>query len=253
MARSGSLTKTILVLACTLCAIGTIKAAAQGVTPEAENAGKCPTAGAPLGDARSAPHWNGWGVNASQHRFQPFVMAQLAPDDVPRLKLKWAFGYPGAVSAFAQPTIMAGRLFVGSQGGKVYSLDSASGCTYWEFNAARPVRSAIIVGQQADGWSAYFGDFSANVYAVDGLTGKQLWKSRVDDHPAARITGSPTLVGATLFVPVSSAIPGILFSGGIDGRLRAYSGKDGRIVSSGGRAMGSGYGREYGLRRRVRP
>ena len=204
MARSGSLTKTILVLACTLCAIGTIKAAAQGVTPEAENAGKCPTAGAPLGDALSAPHWNGWGVNASQHRFQPFVMAQLAPDDVPRLKLKWAFGYPGAVSAFAQPTIMAGRLFVGSQGGKVYSLDSASGCTYWEFNAARPVRSAIIVGQQADGWSAYFGDFSANVYAVDGLTGKQLWKSRVDDHPAARITGSPTLVGATLFVPVTS-------------------------------------------------
>jgi hypothetical protein len=30
-------------------------------------------------------------------------MAQLAPDDVPRLKLKWAFGYPGAVRAFAQP------------------------------------------------------------------------------------------------------------------------------------------------------
>jgi polyvinyl alcohol dehydrogenase (cytochrome) len=31
------------------------------------------------------------------------MMAQLAPDDVPRLKLKWAFGYPGAVRAFAQP------------------------------------------------------------------------------------------------------------------------------------------------------
>ena len=25
-----------------------------------------------------------------------------------------------------------------------------------------------------------------------------------EDHPAARVTGSPTLVGATLFVPVSS-------------------------------------------------
>jgi hypothetical protein len=38
-------------------------------------------------------------------------MAQLAADDVPRLKLKWAFCYPAASIAFAQPTIVAGRLF----------------------------------------------------------------------------------------------------------------------------------------------
>ena len=126
------------------------------------------------------------------------------PDDVPRLKLKWAFGYPGAIIAFAQPTIVAGRLFVGSQSGKVYSLDAGSGCTYWEFYAVRPVRSAIVIGQQADGWSAYFGDFGANVYAVDMMTGRELWRTRIDDHPAARVTGSPALVGATLFVPVSS-------------------------------------------------
>ena len=131
-------------------------------------------------------------------------MAQLAAVDVPRLRLKWAFGYPAAVIAFAQPTIMAGRLFVGSQSGTVYSLDAGGGCTYWEFHADRPVRSAIAIGQRADGWSAYFGDFGANVYAVDTMTGRQLWRNRVDDHPAARVTGSPTLVGETLFVPVSS-------------------------------------------------
>jgi polyvinyl alcohol dehydrogenase (cytochrome) len=132
------------------------------------------------------------------------MMAQLAPDDVPRLKVKWAFDYPGAVRAFAQPTIVAGRLFVGSQNGKVYSVDSDSGCTYWEFDAGRPVRSAIVIGQQAGGWTAYFGDFGANVHAVDALTGRELWKTRIDDHAAARITGSPTLTGATLLVPASS-------------------------------------------------
>jgi polyvinyl alcohol dehydrogenase (cytochrome) len=58
-------------------------------------------------------------------------MAQLAADDVPRLKLKWAFGFPGADRAVAQPTIMGGRIFVGSLPGKVYSLDAKSGCTYW--------------------------------------------------------------------------------------------------------------------------
>ena len=35
-------------------------------------------------------------------------------------------------------------------------------------------------------------------------TGRALWKVHIDKHPGARITGSPTLVGTTLFVPVTS-------------------------------------------------
>src|SRR6516165_7192992 len=186
MALHSRLTTTMFVLACALCAPGLIRARAQEVTTASENGGKCATAGAPFVDPLSAPHWNGWGVDSSQHRFQPSVMAQLAPDDVPRLKVKWAFGYPGAVRAFAQPTIVAGRLFVGSQNGKVYSLDADSGCTYWEFDAGRPVRSAIVIGQQADGWPAYFGDFGANVHAVDALTGRELWKTRIAHSVGAK-------------------------------------------------------------------
>ena len=162
------------------------------------------TIGAAFDDPLSKPHWNGWGVDPSQHRFQSSDMARLAESDLPRLKLKWAFGFPGATRSVAQPTIVGGRVFVGSQGGKVYSLDAKSGCTYWEFDAGKGVRSAIVIGQRSDGWAAYFGDLGANVHSVDALTGKELWRTKVDDHPAAIITGSPTLVGATLFVPVSS-------------------------------------------------
>jgi polyvinyl alcohol dehydrogenase (cytochrome) len=204
MALHGRLTKTLLALACALWVAGPIRATAQDAASASENGGKCPSPGTPLVDALSGPHWNGWGVDSSQRRFQPFMMAQLAPDDVPRLKLKWAFGYPSAVRAFAQPSIVGGRLFVGSQNGTVYSLDANSGCTHWEFNAGKPVRSAIVIGEQAGAWSAYFGDFGGNVYAVDALTGRQLWKTRIEDHAAARVTGSPVLVGVTLFVPVSS-------------------------------------------------
>ena len=124
--------------------------------------------------------------------------------DVPRLKLKWAFGFPGANFALAQPTVMGGRVFIGSQSGKVYSLDANAGCTYWEFDAGVMVRSAITVGRIATGWVAYFGDLKANVHAVDVVTGKALWKVQVDNHPSARVTGAPTLVGRTLFVPVAS-------------------------------------------------
>jgi hypothetical protein len=59
-------------------------------------------------DALTRPHWNGWGVDIRQHRFQPADMARLADADVPKLKLKWAFGIPGVVRAFAQPTVVVG-------------------------------------------------------------------------------------------------------------------------------------------------
>ena len=36
------------------------------------------------------------------------------------------------------------------------------------------------------------------------MTGKQLWRTRIEEHPSGRVTGSPTLVGARLVVPVSS-------------------------------------------------
>ena len=155
-------------------------------------------------NALSQPRWNGWGVDPAQHRFQSSEMAQLTASDVPRLRLKWAFGFPGATRAVAQPTIFGGHLFIGSQQGKVYSLDAKSGCIHWVFDAAKGVRSAVVVGQSNGHWAAYFGDEGANVYSIDALTGKALWTAKVDDHPVARITGSPTLVGTTLFVPVSS-------------------------------------------------
>ncbi len=198
-----ALARILFSLAPVLWLASAIGAHGEDLGVPASNGG-CPTAGRSFTDPTSTPHWNGWGADPAQHRFEPGAMAQLGANDLPRLKLKWAFGFPLANRSVAQPTIVGGRVFIGSQSGKVYSLDAKSGCVYWEFSAGRNVRSAIVVGQSSSGWTAYFGDQLANVYALDALTGKLLWKVHSDDHPAAVITGSPTLVGGTLFVPVSS-------------------------------------------------
>src|SRR5579872_6917738 len=179
--------------------------AAEEVGSAPRSPGACPAAAATgFADPMSVPHWNGWGVDSSQRRFQPAEMAQLAAEDVPRLKLKWAFGFPGAKFAFAQPTVMGGRVFIGSEGGKVYSLDANTGCTYWEYDAGAPVRSAITVGPDKVGWLAYFSDRRGNVHAVDVVRGEALWTTNVADHPATMLTGSPMLAGTILFVPISS-------------------------------------------------
>ena len=100
---------------------------------------------------------------------------------------------------------MGGRIFVGSVARKVYSLDAKSGCIYWKIDTEFAVRTAISVGPHRRGWAGrYFGDQHGNVYAVDALTGKQLWKTSLDPHPDVHVTGAPTLADGKLYVGVSS-------------------------------------------------
>jgi polyvinyl alcohol dehydrogenase (cytochrome) len=130
----------------------------------------------------------------------------MTADQVSRLSLKWAFGFPDATSAWSQPTVASGRLFVGSQNGTVYSLDAKTGCIYWTFSAKSGVRTALAFGplDGANRYAVYFGDTGANVYALDAATGRELWSRKLADHLHARITGSPTLYHDRLYVPVSS-------------------------------------------------
>ena len=156
----------------------------------------------------TGPTWNGWGQNAFNTRFQDAAAAKLTAAQVPRLKLKWAFGFPGELISNGQASIVGGRVYVGSAGGTVYSLDAASGCIHWYFQAASGVRSGISVGRIGDRNLAFFGDLAGTAYAVDAATGKQVWKIKVDDYPVARITGSPTLYNGRLYVPVASGEEG---------------------------------------------
>src|SRR5438105_9856755 len=77
----------VCALACALFAAVPTEARAQESTSTSQNSETCRTVGAPFADALHTPHWNGWGVDATQRRFQPWEMAQLAARDVPRLKL----------------------------------------------------------------------------------------------------------------------------------------------------------------------
>jgi polyvinyl alcohol dehydrogenase (cytochrome) len=170
-------------------------------------------------NVRASPAWTAWSPLPANTRFQPAASAGLTAEDVPKLSLKWAFGFPDATSAWSQPTVAGGWLFVGSQNGTVYALDARSGCIGWTFTAKSGVRTALVFGPRvesrvqagsaadaADGFAVYFGDTGANVYALDAATGRELWSRQLDTHRHARITGSPGLDEGRLFVPVSSML-----------------------------------------------
>ncbi len=159
----------------------------------------------------SAADWNGWGSDLENTRFQTEARAGLTASQTPRLKLKWAFGFPNTFVANGQPTIVGGRVFVPSANRNVYSLNAKSGCQYWSFEAESPVRTAISIvtlrGERTQ-QVALFGDRQANVYAVDASSGELLWKTHVDQHPHAGITGAMEYYEGRVYLPVVASEEG---------------------------------------------
>ncbi|MHB8475184.1 MAG: outer membrane protein assembly factor BamB family protein [Steroidobacteraceae bacterium] len=181
----------------------------------------CPSPSGPV--ALGSVQWNGWGRSLDNTRYQP--EPAIRASDVAKLALKWAYGYPSG-GEFGQPTVVDERLFVTSSTGRVYSLDSKTGCTYWTYDSAAGSRTAVTIGELARARvaalprklkrtlahldvikapsAAFFGDDTGTVYALDAQKGTLLWKTQVDTHPLARIVGAPTLSGDHLYVAVSS-------------------------------------------------
>jgi polyvinyl alcohol dehydrogenase (cytochrome) len=181
----------------------------------------CPNAAGAV--ALGSVQWNGWGRGLDNTRYQP--EPAIRANDVAKLALKWAYGYPGGTE-FGQPTVVDERLFLTSSTGRIYSLDAKTGCTYWTYDAAAGSRTAVTIGELARSRvaalphrlkrtlahldvikapsAAFFGDDSGAVYALDAQKGTLLWKTQVDTHPSARIVGAPTLYNDRLYVAVAS-------------------------------------------------
>jgi polyvinyl alcohol dehydrogenase (cytochrome) len=189
--------------------------------PLAPEKNLCATRAEPV--ALGSVQWNGWGRDLANTRYQP--EPAIRATDIPKLSLKWAFGFQGGLAA-GQPTMVDDRLFVTTSAGRIYSLDAKTGCTYWTYDAASGSRTAVSIGElgvpkraaiprklkrtlahldviKAPS-AAFFGDDTGAVYALDAQKGTLLWKTQVDTHPSARILGTPILYGDKVYVAVGS-------------------------------------------------
>jgi polyvinyl alcohol dehydrogenase (cytochrome) len=140
-----------------------------------------------------APAWNGWSPTRDNARFASAALAGVTATQVPQLKLKWAFGFDGDISAFSQPTVIGNQVFIGSAGGVVHALRADSGCLQWTFQANGPIRSAIVATPSDGKQVLLFGDLTGWFYALDASSGRLIWRKRPDDHDAVRLSAPPVV------------------------------------------------------------
>jgi outer membrane protein assembly factor BamB len=114
-------------------------------------------------------------------------LSGVAPGELPeRPALLWSFATAGAVTS--SPVVAGGRVFFGSDDGKVYAVGLADGRERWSFATQDIVEAPPLV---LDG-RVFVGSSDAFVYALDAATGALLWKAETGD----RIVGSANWIEA---------------------------------------------------------
>jgi outer membrane protein assembly factor BamB len=115
----------------------------------------------------------------------------------------------------SSPLVDNGRLFFGSQNGTVYALNAGNGSVAWTYHAAGAVKASPTLS----GGNLYFGDYSGHVQAVGERSGRRVWIS----------SSEGALLGSGTFYSTPAAVYGRIFLGNTDGRVYAYDASTGKL------------------------
>jgi polyvinyl alcohol dehydrogenase (cytochrome) len=162
--------------------------------------------------------WPVAGQSAANLRSQP-EETYLGTSNAASLVAKWVFNTGSDVSA--TPTVGTTAVFFPDWNGNLYAVDLATGAQLWshqiseydnESGSYSRVSPALYDSSLIIGDSVGTSHNGANVISVDQTTGALQWITNVESHPAAIITGSPVVVGSTIYQGISSIEEGLATS-----------------------------------------
>ncbi|MGI8891216.1 MAG: PQQ-binding-like beta-propeller repeat protein [Chthoniobacterales bacterium] len=162
----------------------------------------------------------------------------ITPTSAPNLIPKWTFidpvpTLPGQPNAGfnASPTVVNGRVYLGSNTGMFYALDSGNGSLLWQklLGYTTPLScryghgvtsTAAVATDPVDGALViYVGGGDGYLYALDADTGDTIWRTIVVDigttENSGYLWGSPLVINNRVSIGISSACDLPLIRGGL--------------------------------------
>jgi eukaryotic-like serine/threonine-protein kinase len=145
------------------------------------------------------------------------AMLGIAAGSLPdQFALRWQFKTKGAVES--SPVIAEGRVFIGSNDGRVYALDVKTGRRLWDFKT--PEDDAVLAPPLYHGGVVYIGATDGWLYALDARTGEAKWKYQTDDK----------IIGAANVIPATNGSGDWIIVGSYDGALHCVDAGTGKKV-----------------------
>jgi polyvinyl alcohol dehydrogenase (cytochrome) len=130
----------------------------------------------------------------------------ISPTNVGQLKVKWVAKTGGNVSARA--AVVAGVVYFPDWGGNIWALNAATGKAIWHNQISAyglPAKTVSRTSPAVSNGVLYIGtQTGAAMLAIDAKTGKLMWKTQMDTHPQANITGSPAAFDNEVFIGIAS-------------------------------------------------
>ena len=124
------------------------------------------------------------------------------PSLVPNLGPAWSF-YSNHGDFTGTPVVAKGILVVGSNSGKVYGLDAATGRPLWHAAAGGPVNGSVAV---AGGrvFVPVAKPHQPRVRALELKTGRRLWTRKLGEQKDSDVYGSPVVWNRTVYIGTSA-------------------------------------------------
>src|SRR3954452_1646550 len=116
----------------------------------------------------------------------------------------------------SSPLVDHGKVYVGTEGGLLFSLSAETGHVQWTYRAAGAIKGSPTLS----GGNLYFGDYGGHVQAVRTGDGHRVWSS----------SGGGSFLRAGRFYATAAVAFGRVYIGSTDGREYSFSAKDGKLA-----------------------
>jgi alcohol dehydrogenase (cytochrome c) len=182
-----------------------------------------------LRDAAREPH-NWLTYNGSYASTHHSALAQIGPENVRRLELKWVWQANSLEKLQPTPLVVDGVMYLTDPPNDVVALDARTGRVFWRYRHAMPAGVLPCCGRVNRGLAIlgnmlYMGTLDARLVALDASTGRKRWEVQVADYRQGyALTLAPLAIRDKIIVgPAGGEM-------GIRGFIVAYEATTGREV-----------------------
>jgi len=137
----------------------------------------------------------------AQHTGFNSAEKRLNPGNVSRLQVAWLSQAIGK-NYFSSPTVSGGMVYVGTDSGRLYALDAATGQTRWSTYPISTTTSANFSTPAVVNGMVYFCSQDSRLYAFDAVTGHLRWSSLSDNT----VRSSPIVVNGVVYATGNEAV-----------------------------------------------
>jgi polyvinyl alcohol dehydrogenase (cytochrome) len=150
-----------------------------------------------------------FGFDLHNHRHLTAQEAGITTADFRHMDLAWALAFPRATTMRAQAAVVGSTLFLPvADASQLYAIDiAAQPCLKWIYKSDVPLRTGVGYGTLPGSGRKVlvFADVGTRIHMVDAATGAPIWKHAVHLTSLSNTTGTPVLLGARVYVPLSAS------------------------------------------------